>query len=97
MIGNAVKVVLLALVLLLLAAVLAGYWLIGTSAGTRWLWGRATPLVPGELVAETIEGSIASGLDLGAVSYASEGLDIDIRKARVAAKFVLFPLTITVR
>ena len=63
-IGNAVKVVLLALVLLLLAAVLGGYWLIGTSAGTRWLWDRATPLVPGELVAETMEGSIASGLDL---------------------------------
>ena len=31
------------------------------------------------------------------MSYASEGIDIDIRKARVAAKFVLFPLTITVR
>ena len=95
--GNAIKVVVLALVLLLLAVVLTGYWLIGTSAGTRWLWNRATPFIPGELVAGTIEGSIASGLDLTTVSYASEGIDIDIRNARVAAKFVLFPLAITVR
>lgn len=97
MIVNFIKYSLLTLVLLLLATLLAGHWLTGTASGSRWLWERAGPLIPGKLEAESIGGSIGSGLDLSGVSYASQGIDVDIRQARVAAKLVLFPLAIDVR
>jgi translocation and assembly module TamB len=87
----------LALVAALLAAMIAGWWLTQTSSGSRWLWHRATPMIPGELGARSISGSLGDGLDLGDLSYASDGVNVDIANARIAAKLVLFPLSINVR
>lgn len=97
MITNALKYVVLAVLAVLSAAMIATWWLTQTSSGSHWLWNRATPMIPGELRARSISGSLSEGLDLGNLSYVSEGVDVDISNARIAASFVLFPLSINIR
>jgi len=95
--ANIVRYAVLALVLVLLGAILLGLWLTETSSGSRWLWHRATPMIPGSLNAGSIKGSIGGGFELAGVTYASEAVSVGIAEAKVRAKLVLFPLSIDVR
>lgn len=97
MIAGAIKYAVLVLAVILLAVVLSGLWLIETESGSRWLWNRALPLIPGELSSETISGSVSGGFHLTNVSYISDAVHVDIAEATIAAKLILFPLSIDVR
>jgi translocation and assembly module TamB len=96
-IGIVIKYAVLALALVLLALVFATLWLTETSGGSRWLWERATPSIPGELRADSISGSIGDGFDLEGVLYLSEGVNVSVAKARLTAGFSLLPLTVELR
>ena len=96
-IGTAVKYAVLAFALGLFALVFAALWLTETSGGSRWLWERAIPSIPGELRADYINGSIGEGFDLERISYLSEGVHVSVAKARVTAGFSLLPLTVELR
>jgi translocation and assembly module TamB len=94
--SNIVKYALLAIASVALILLLAAVWLTQTSSGSRWLWHRTVPLIPGELGAATVEGSIASGLSLTDLSYVSEAVQVDVARASLSARLVLFPLTIDI-
>ena len=94
--SNILKYALLAIASVVLIVVLAVAWLTQTSSGSRWLWDRAVPMIPGELRAATIEGSIADGLSLTDVSYVSEAVQVEVARARLSVQLVLFPLAIDV-
>ena len=96
MISGAIKYVVLALTSITLIAVLAGLWLIETESGSRWLWNRAMPAIPGELSSQSVDGSVADGFRLTDVSYVSDAVQVDIAEATIRAKLVLLPLSIDV-
>jgi len=69
----------LANLLLLLALLLAALGIVaGTELGTRWLWRFAQPLVPGELAAEQVGGTLLGGLRLEGVHYRGAGLELTL-------------------
>jgi translocation and assembly module TamB len=96
-IAGSIKYAVLLLAVILLAVVLSGLWLIETESGSRWLWNRAVSAIPGELSSETTSGSVGGGLHLTNVSYVSDAVDVDIAEATIAARLVLFPLSIDIR
>lgn len=88
-----VALVLLALVLLVLGGAL---WLLHTDAGSARLWRTVTAAVPGELQADTVEGSITGGLRLVNLSWRSPSLEVAIPQARLTLDLDLFPPVLTV-
>lgn len=90
------KYLLLGLALVAAAALLAGYWLLYTTPGSRWAWERTGGLIPGNLAARSVEGSFGRGLILRGVTYSSEAVAVEAAEARLSASFVLFPLTVDV-
>jgi translocation and assembly module TamB len=96
-IANGIKYLLLALVVIALTAVLAGLWLTESSSGSRWLWKRVVPAIPGELTSRSTEGSIGDGFRLAGLSYVNDGVEVDVAEATITARLVLFPLSIDVR
>jgi translocation and assembly module TamB len=68
-----------------------------TESGSRWLWNRVTPAIPGELSSESIDGSVSDGLRLTDLTYIGDAVEVDIAEATITAKVVLFPLSIDVR
>jgi len=91
------KYLLMAVVLLLAVALIGGWWLLQTSSGSRWLWGRTADMIPGELQAQSISGSIGGELALAGVSYLNETIEVSVAEARLSARLVLFPLSVEVR
>ncbi len=81
----------LVLVALVVLALGAGWWLLYTESGAGRVWAAVTAAVPGELEAETVEGSIAGGLRLGTLAFRNPSLEIEVGQARLALDLDLFP------
>ncbi|MGH8195107.1 MAG: translocation/assembly module TamB domain-containing protein [Woeseiaceae bacterium] len=86
----------LAIVLLVAATFAAQYWLLQTSMGSRWLWHRVTALVPGDLGARTVDGSLTGGLRLTGVAFRNPSLEVALSKVELALELDLFPLAVNV-
>jgi len=96
-ITSAIKYTVVALASIMLVAILTGLWLTETESGSRWLWKRVLPAIPGELNSESIGGSIGDGFRLTNVSYVSDAVEVDVAEVTITAKLVLLPLSIDVR
>ena len=94
--SHILKYALLAIASVALIIVLAALWLTQTAPGSRWLWDRAVPMIPGELRATSIAGSIADGLSLTNLTYISEAVQVEVGEARLSVQLVLFPLAIDI-
>jgi len=71
----------LGLGLLILGAVTAVAWLLGTEDGLRWALARATAASRGALAIEDASGVLAGQVHLGRLAYHRDGLRIELREA----------------
>lgn len=79
--------------LLAVAMIAAGgavAWLIGTEAGTQWLFARARPYFPPALALEGIRGTLLDGLQADSVEWVDESVRIEAHE--VSAGVGLFAL-----
>lgn len=91
MIARAAIYVAAALVVLVLLALGAGWWLLHTESGSGRAWTSVISSVPGELRAARVEGSIAGGLRLADVTWRNESLEIAVPRVRLTLDPDLFP------
>jgi len=81
--------------LLLLAGAMA--WLLHTESGAGWAWQQASKMVPGELLAGSVDGTLRSGLVLNDFSFGNESVSIQSARIGAELKFDLFPPAISVQ
>ena len=91
MIARLARYAAVTVLVLLLAVFAAALWVTRTTAGARWAVDTAAGYVPGVLEADRVDGSIAAGLELRDARYASEAVDVTVRRLRLAVDPVLFP------
>lgn len=72
-----------ALLLLLLLAVAAGAWLLGTTTGARQILDLAERFSNGALHAETVEGRLLGPLTLRGFRFESDALQLDVGQAQL--------------
>lgn len=65
----------------LLVALAGGAWLLGSEPGARFAAARAAAMVEGLQLAD-VRGTIAGGLAIASVRYASDTIEVDARDAR---------------
>jgi translocation and assembly module TamB len=88
------------LLLLLLAPVLlvagAGYWLLHTEPGARWLWSQTESATGGALSAASVAGDLGSGVALRGLAFDNEAVDLDIEDIHLTARLRLLPVRVIV-
>ncbi|MBT8086561.1 MAG: translocation/assembly module TamB domain-containing protein [Gammaproteobacteria bacterium] len=74
----------------LLCAVAATGWLVGTESGARWLLAQAAPLLPAELSIDEVNGTVADGLVFQGLGWTDPAITVTV--AALDAKVELSPL-----
>ncbi len=90
MIARAAIYVAAALLGIVLLALGVALWLLHTQPGSARVWTTLASVIPGELQAGSVEGSIAGGWHLRHVTYRNESLEVTIADARLTLDFDLF-------
>ncbi|MDH3578423.1 MAG: translocation/assembly module TamB domain-containing protein [Gammaproteobacteria bacterium] len=62
----------------LLFAVIAAFWLVATTGGTRWLLARTAPLLPRALQIAEVNGTLLKGVDFRSVNWTDETVQVSI-------------------
>ena len=71
--------------LLVLAAVTALAWLVGTESGLRWALARAQDAAGGTLAVEGVRGTLAGTVRIERLALATEGFGLEVREVSAAA------------
>lgn len=71
------KLILRAVVLLLIAPVLGGLWLISTEAGLHWSFQYARSYLPGDIIIEKLEGSLLGSITATNLRYQQNQTQIE--------------------
>ncbi len=72
------------------------YWLLHTNSGAEWLIARVELATEGAFGARSVDGDLASGLDLDGISYTSAGLEATAASLRLAIDVDLLPLSVEI-
>ena len=88
-----VKGALAILIMLSLSLLLAWGTLFYSEPGARWAWARVSGFIEG-LRADSVSGTIASGLTLRNVSYSLPGMDLHADTLKLEAGIGLWPLDV---
>lgn len=88
--------VLLAL-LLLVPVSLAGswWWLLHSTSGARFVFSRTSELLNEQLQVDSVDGALASGIDIEGLTYATPALGVTVSGLHAVVDIDLLPLTIT--
>jgi len=91
----ALKIVLIALPLVLvLLLASSAWWLLKTSSGAAWLWGKVENTAAGSVRSLSVNGDLASGFIIQDFEYLSGTVELSVRQLEVKASPQLWPLTI---
>lgn len=82
--------------LLLTFAACAGYWLLHTESGARWIWARAQSATDGALQAQALHGDLASGLTIRQLAFSTDSMTLEILQTRFVLQLDLLPLQIQI-
>lgn len=67
-------------------------WLVGTTSGARWLFGRVAALSQAELGASDIDGTLLGEITIAGLQYATADASLEVRAQRVSIDLDLFDL-----
>ncbi len=62
----------------LLLVVIAAFWLVATTSGTRWLLARVSPMLPPALQIAKVDGTLLKGVDFRSVSWTDETVQVSV-------------------
>ena len=80
--------VLLVISALLLLICCLAFWLAATQSGTRWLLGRAAPLLPPELRIGEVSGTLLDGITISGAAWAGEAQRVNVRRVTTAIELL---------
>lgn len=81
---------------LVVAGGLAWYWLLHTEPGARWVLARVGSATDGGLQLGPVDGNLADGLSIGAVSFTTDGFSTSAGEILLAVDVDLLPVSVEV-
>ena len=75
----------------------SGYWLLRTSSGAAFLWGRLESATAGAVRAAGTQGDFASGFVVRGLVYQSENIDLSVASLTIQAGPGWWPLAVEVK
>ncbi len=90
------RVLLLSIVAIPVALAVAAWWALYTTSGARFAWARVQAALGDRVAIEYVDGSLASGLELGGFRYISPVVTVEVGALRAKVGVGLMPLAIHV-
>jgi translocation and assembly module TamB len=73
---------------------LSWFWLLHSESGARFVWNRVTAATAGALDAGSMRGDFTSGLEIGALTFRNDSVNVEVKSATASVDLNLFPLSV---
>ncbi len=84
------------LLVLVLLAPSAWYWLLHTQSGARFIWGLAVSATDDTLSAVSITGDVSAGVTFGRIEFTDDSVIVSVAEVKLDADVDLLPLRVTI-
>ena len=84
-------------VALVLFVTVSAYWLLNTTSGALWVWGKVEHVAAGAIRVSGIEGDLSTGLILKNIEFQQDDLEVQAQRVELTAGPGWLPFSIQIK